>query len=78
MFGVCLPDQSDDMLQSFVDIQEELFGSYGLHYRVLDMAAHELGLQAYRKFDIEAWMPGSNRYGEITSCSNCTDYQVVL
>lgn len=44
--------------------------------QVLDMASHDLGAPAYRKFDIEAWMPGMGRYGEISSASNCTDYQV--
>ncbi|XP_026634353.1 serine--tRNA ligase, mitochondrial-like, partial [Microtus ochrogaster] len=43
--------------------------------RVLDMPTQELGLPAYRKFDIEAWMPGRGRYGEVTSASNCTDFQ---
>lgn len=76
MFGVCLPHQSHDTLNMYRNIQEELFSSYDLHYRVIDMAPHELGCQANRKYDIEAWMPGSKRYGEISSCSNCTDYQV--
>lgn len=44
--------------------------------QVLDMATHDLGAPAYRKYDIEAWMPGMERYGEISSASNCTDYQV--
>lgn len=44
--------------------------------QVLDMASHDLGAPAYRKYDIEAWMPGMERYGEISSASNCTDYQV--
>lgn len=43
--------------------------------QVLDMATHDLGAPAYRKFDVEAWMPGMQRYGEISSASNCTDYQ---
>lgn len=76
MFGVCLPRQSAEMLEKYRDIQEELFSSYNLSYRVIDMAPHELGCQANRKYDIEAWMPGMKRYGEISSCSNCTDFQV--
>jgi seryl-tRNA synthetase len=47
----------------------------GLHYRVLDMPTEELGAPAYRKYDIEAWMPGRGSYGEVSSASNCTDYQ---
>lgn len=78
MFSVCLPDQSDRLLEMYLDIQEELFSAYDLHYRIIDMAPHELGRQAYRKYDVEAWMPGLNRYGEISSCSNCTDYQVQI
>lgn len=75
MFGACLPEESENMALYFRTIQEELFKTLGLHYRVLDMAKHELGTQSYRKYDIEAWMPGRNKYGEISSCSDCTDYQ---
>lgn len=75
MFGACLPEESENMSLYFRDIQEEIFQSLGLHYRVLDMAKSELGNQAYRKYDIEAWMPGRNKYGEISSCSDCTNYQ---
>lgn len=75
MFGACFPEESENMALYFRNIQEELFRPLGLHYRVLDMAKHELGTQAYRKYDIEAWMPGRNKYGEISSCSDCTNYQ---
>lgn len=47
----------------------------GLPYRVLDMPTEELGAPAYRKYDIEAWMPGRGSFGEVSSASNCTDYQ---
>lgn len=77
MFGACLPEESENMALYFRNIQEELFQPLGLHYRVLDMAIHELGNQAYRKYDIEAWMPGRNKYGEISSCSDCANYQSV-
>lgn len=76
MFGVCLPSQSDELLELFREIQEELFSSYDINYRVIDMAPCELEKKAYRKYDIEAWMPGLNQYGEISSCTNCRDYQV--
>jgi len=75
MFGACFPEDSENMTIQFRNIQEELFESLGLHYRVLDMAKHELGTQAFRKYDIEAWMPGRNKYGEISSCSDCANYQ---
>src|SRR5690606_32181878 len=56
-------------------IEEEIFSKLGVPYRVLDIASGDLGGPAYRKFDLEAWMPGRGAYGEITSTSNCTDYQ---
>ncbi|XP_023934750.1 serine--tRNA ligase, mitochondrial [Bicyclus anynana] len=75
MFTVTTREQSDDMLEYLRGMQEHLFSPLGLHMRVLDMPPHELGAPAYRKYDIEAWMPGRSNYGEISSCSNCTDYQ---
>ncbi|KAK6635384.1 hypothetical protein RUM44_000635 [Polyplax serrata] len=75
MFGISHPNESEQMMQNFVDIQEEMFSSLGLDYQILDMPMHELGASAYRKHDIEAWYPGKEMYGEISSCSNCTDYQ---
>ncbi|XP_032063000.1 serine--tRNA ligase, mitochondrial [Aythya fuligula] len=78
MFGVTAAEsgtESEELLAEFVALQKEIFSELGLHYRVLDMPTQELGLPAYRKFDIEAWMPGRGKYGEISSASNCTDYQ---
>lgn len=75
MFGICHPDQSDHLLNNFVHIQRELFHLLGLHFIIQDMPVCDLGRPAYRKFDIEAWMPGHKLYGEISSASNCTDYQ---
>lgn len=75
MFAVTTPEQSEEMLEHIRHIQEELFTPLGLHMRVLDMPPHELGAPAYRKYDIEAWLPGRQTFGEISSCSNCTDYQ---
>jgi seryl-tRNA synthetase len=57
------------------DIEEEIFQGLELPYRLLDIASGDLGGPAYRKYDIEAWMPGRGEYGEVTSTSNCTDYQ---
>ena len=56
-------------------LERELFTKLGLSYRVLDMCGDELGDPAAEKYDIEAWMPGREMWGEISSCSNCTDYQ---
>ena len=75
MFVVGTPEQSEALHQELLDIEVELFSELGLHFKVLDMASADLGAPAYRKFDVEAWMPGLGRYGEISSASNCTDYQ---
>jgi seryl-tRNA synthetase len=75
MFVYCTPEQSDDLHQEMLAIEREIVDGLGLPYRVIDVAAGDLGAPAYRKFDIEAWMVMKNGYGEITSTSNCTDYQ---
>lgn len=75
MFAACLPSQSDAVLEEFREIQTDLFKGLGLCFKVYDMPVHDLGLPAYRKYDIEAWMPSRNDFGEISSTSNCTDYQ---
>lgn len=75
MFVICTPEQSDAMLQELVSLEKQLFSELGLHFKVLDMPTGDLGAPAYRKIDFEAWMPGMQRYGEISSASNCTDYQ---
>ncbi|KAM9318860.1 serine--tRNA ligase, mitochondrial isoform 2-T2 [Pholidichthys leucotaenia] len=78
MFGVTADEtgeESAQLLEEFVSLQKEMFSALELHYRVLDMPTQELGPSAHRKYDIEAWMPGRNSYGEISSGSNCTDYQ---
>ena len=78
MFIYCLPEESDKFHEEILSIEEEIFSGLGLAYRVVDTATGDLGAPAYRKFDIEAWMPGrgeAGEYGEVTSTSNCTDYQ---
>lgn len=75
LFIVALPTQSESVHQDILDIQMEIFSELGLHYKVLDMPANDLGASAYRKFDIEAWFPSHDNYGEISSTSNCTDFQ---
>ncbi|EIE20022.1 putative seryl-tRNA synthetase [Coccomyxa subellipsoidea C-169] len=75
MFVLSTPEQSEAMLQELCDIEEEIFTELGLHFQMLDMPTGDLGAPAYRKIDIEAWMPGLQRYGEVSSASNCTDYQ---
>ena len=78
MFIICLPEDSDAFHDELLAIEEEIFSGLGLAYRVVDTCTGDLGAPAYRKFDIEAWMPGrgeAGEYGEVTSTSNCTDYQ---
>lgn len=75
MFAFTLPEESDAMLDHLCEIECRLFDGLGVPYRVVDTATGDLGGPAYRKFDLEAWMPGRGQYGEITSTSNCTDYQ---
>ncbi len=80
MFAFTAPDSeaSNAMQQEIVRIEEEIFQALGLHYRLIDTATGDLGGPAYRKYDLEAWMPGrgdGGSYGEVTSASNCTDYQ---
>ncbi|KAG8090552.1 hypothetical protein GUJ93_ZPchr0011g28748 [Zizania palustris] len=75
MFVFCRPEESDKCHEELITIEEDLYASLGLHFKTLDMATGDLGAPAYRKFDVEAWMPGLDRYGEISSASNCTDYQ---
>ena len=75
MFVYCKPEESDDMHREILEIEKEIVSGLELPYRVIDTASGDLGGPAYRKFDIEAWMAMKNNYGEITSTSNCTDYQ---
>ncbi|XP_058974484.1 serine--tRNA ligase, mitochondrial [Musca domestica] len=75
MFSICSATQSEHMIECFKNLQLELFKKLGLKLRLLDMPPNELGASAYQKYDIEAWMPGRATWGEISSCSNCTDYQ---
>ena len=78
MFIYCLPEDSEKIHQELKDLEVELFTSLGIPFRVVDTCTGDLGAPAYRKYDLEAWMPGrgdNGDWGEITSTSNCTDYQ---
>jgi seryl-tRNA synthetase len=75
MFVFCRPDESWDEHARMLAIEEELVQTIGLPYRVVDVAAGDLGAPAARKYDVEAWFPSQKRYREITSCSNTTDFQ---
>ena len=75
MFVFCKPEESERYHQEILDIEKEICNGLEFPYRVIDVASGDLGGPAYRKYDIEAWMTTKNDYGEITSTSNCTDYQ---
>lgn len=75
MFIYCVPEESDNFHEYLLKMEEEIYRELGLPYRVLEMCTGDLGAMAARKFDIEAWMPSKDEYGEVTSTSNCTDYQ---
>lgn len=78
MFAFTLPDQSDAMHEELRQVECDLFDALEVPYRVVDTATGDLGGPAYRKYDLEAWMPGrgdGGEWGEVTSTSNCTDYQ---
>ena len=75
MFIYCKPEDSEKLHEEILKIEEEIYKELELPYRVLEMCTGDLGAMASRKFDVEVWMPGRNDYGEVTSTSNCTDYQ---
>ena len=75
MFIYCKPEESDRLHEYLLKMEEEIYQELGLPYRVLEMCTGDLGTMAARKFDVEVWMPGREDYGEVTSTSNCTDYQ---
>jgi seryl-tRNA synthetase len=75
MYVYCLPEQSADFHEQLLAYEEELVQALGLPYQVMNIPVGDLGAPAAKKYDIEAWFPAQQRYREITSCSNTTDYQ---
>lgn len=78
LFGISLPEDSQNIHQKILDLEESIYQDLDIPYQVLLNPSEDLGNPAYKKYDIEAWMPGlsdNGSYGEITSASNCTDYQ---
>ncbi|MDA8322300.1 MAG: serine--tRNA ligase [Actinomycetota bacterium] len=75
MYVYCLPEQSREIHEELLAHEEEIARELGLPYRVMNIAVGDLGAPAAKKYDIEAWFPTQQRYREITSCSNTTDYQ---
>jgi seryl-tRNA synthetase len=75
MFAFVAPEQSGAEHERLLEIEEALMGALGLAYRVVNIAVDDLGSSAAKKYDIEVWLPGQERYPELTSCSNTTDFQ---
>lgn len=75
MFVLDRPFNSMDTFRSLVQIQKQILEGLELDYRILNMPTEELGASAFIKYDMETWMPGKGSWGEVSSTSNCTDYQ---
>ena len=75
MYAFCLPEQSKEIHEKILKIEEEIWQGLGVPYHVINIAAGDLGAPAAKKYDMEYWSPVNQKYQEITSCSNCTDFQ---
>jgi seryl-tRNA synthetase len=75
MFSFCHPDQAKEEHQRLLQWEKEFLNSMEIPYRVIDVASGDIGSSANRKFDIEAWIPTQDAYREVTSTSNCTEFQ---
>ena len=74
-YAICEPEESNDELQKMVACAENILQDLGLHYRISLLAAQDCSFASSKTFDIEVWLPGQNEYYEVSSCSNCTDFQ---
>ena len=75
MYVFCLPEQSKEMHEKILAIEEDIWQGLNVPYHVINIAAGDLGAPAAKKYDMEYWSPVNQKYQEITSCSNCTDFQ---
>lgn len=75
MYAFCLPEQSKEIHEKILKLEEEIWQELNIPYRVINIAAGDLGAPAAKKYDVEYWSPVDQKYRELTSCSNCTDYQ---
>ena len=75
MYVFCLPEQSKEIHEKILEIEEDIWQGLGIPYHVINIAAGDLGAPAAKKYDMEYWSPVNQKYQEITSCSNCTDFQ---
>ncbi len=75
LFSICPPEDSVQELERMVACAEELLKQLGLHYRISLLASQDCSFQSAKTYDVEVWLPGQNQYYEVSSCSNCTDFQ---
>lgn len=75
LFAYATPEQAEELHQEILAIEEDLMRLLEIPYRVLNICSGDLGAMAVKKYDVEAWMPGRGDFGEVTSASNCGDYQ---
>jgi len=75
MYCFCLPEQSKEIHEKILSIEEDIWQSLGIPYHIINIAAGDLGAPAAKKYDLEYWSPVNQKYQELTSCSNCTDFQ---
>lgn len=75
MYVFCLPENSKKMHEKILQVEEEIWQELGIPYHVINIAAGDLGAPAAKKYDLEYWSPVNQKYQELTSCSNCTDFQ---
>lgn len=75
MYIFCLPEESKNMHEKILAIEESIWQDLNIPYHVVNIAAGDLGSPAAKKYDIEYWSPHDQKYRELTSCSNCTDFQ---
>lgn len=75
MFAYCKPEDAEEMHQKLLGLEREMLAAVEVPYRIIDIAAGDLGSSAARKFDTEAWVPSQDTYRELTSTSNCTTFQ---
>lgn len=75
MYVFCLPEESKKIHEKILAIEEEIWQAIGIPYHVINIAAGDLGSPAAKKYDLEYWSPVNQKYQELTSCSNCTDFQ---
>ncbi len=75
MYAFCLPEQSKEIHEKILAIEEDIWQGLEIPYHVINIAAGDLGSPAAKKYDMEYWSPVNQKFQEITSCSNCTDFQ---